>query len=82
VSSISVRGGVLDEAFDPAESEFTGYFTGTTVRFTVVKDASARRARVTVSSCRRPRAGSVDCSVSVRMDGVTDVYTFTFRRLP
>jgi hypothetical protein len=82
VSSISVRGGVLDEAFDPDESEFTGYFTGTSVRFTVVKDASARRARVTVSSCRRPRAGSVDCSVSVRMDGVTDVYTFTFRRVP
>lgn len=82
VSSISLRGAALDEAFSPLDSSYEGYFTGSSARFTVRLESTASRARVSASSCRRPTSGVRSCTVSVTLNGITDVYTFNLRKNP
>ncbi len=82
VSSIAIRGAALDDEFSPTAFIFDGYFTSNSVRFTVRLDPAARRARVSTPSCRRPTSGVRTCTVSVSLNGVTDVYTFNLRRSP
>jgi hypothetical protein len=82
VSSISPRGATLDEAFSPSDFSYEGYFTGSSVRFTVRLQPDARRARVRAAACRRPTSGERSCTVSVTLNGVTDVYTFNLRQNP
>jgi len=82
VSSISLRGATLDETFTSSVFSYEGYFTGSSVRFTVRLESAARRARVTTPRCSRPVSGVRSCTVSVALNGVTDVYTFNLRRNP
>lgn len=82
VSSISLRGATLDEAFSASDFSYEGHFTGSSVRFTVRLESAARRARVTTPRCSRPISGVRSCTVSVALNGVTDVYTFNLRRNP
>jgi hypothetical protein len=82
VSSISLRGATLDEEFSSLDFSYDGYFTGTSVRFTVGLESAARRARVSASSCRRPTSGARSCTVSVTLNGITDIYTFNLRKNP
>ena len=82
VSSISLRGATLDEAFSPSDFSYDGYFTGSSVRFTVRLESAARRARVITPKCNRPTSGVRSCTGSVTLNGVTDVYTFNLRRHP
>jgi hypothetical protein len=82
VSSISLRGATLGEAFSSSVFSYDGYFTGSSVRFTVRLELAARRARVRAAACRRPTSGVRSCTVSVALNGVTDVYTFNLRRNP
>jgi hypothetical protein len=84
VSAIRLSGAALDPgtSFDPSQFEYEGYFTGTTARFSVTKESFAQRARVVAQACRRPTSGVRTCTVTVSLSGVTDVYTFTFRRAP
>ena len=82
VSSISLRGATLGEAFSSSVFSYDGYFTGSSVRFTVRLELAARRARVRAAACSRPTSGVRSCTVSVALNGVTDVYTFNLRRNP